>query len=153
MVGDKLAAAVLDAFPDATAVLDSSASIIAVNRAWRMFAIDNGGEEDRTGVGVNYLDLCERSAAAGCQDAHLAAEGLRAVLDGETVQSEIEYPCPSPTANRWFLLRQIGVVRNGSTTASSPASTSAMFRRPCSQMIGSTRGRMSFSVVWSRIAV
>ena len=38
-------------------------------------------------------------------DAHLAAEGLRAVLAGSTVQSELEYPCPSPAVNRWFLLR------------------------------------------------
>jgi diguanylate cyclase (GGDEF)-like protein len=105
MVGDRLAAAVLDALPDATAVLDRSASILAVNRAWRMFALDNGGDADGTGVGVNYLEICARSAAAGCQDAQLAADGLRSVLAGETVQSDLEYPCPSPTANRWFLLR------------------------------------------------
>ena len=104
-VEDHLAAAVLDALPDATAVLDRSASIVAVNRAWRMFAVNNGGEPEATGVGVNYLDLCDRSAAGGCDDGHLAAAGLRAVLAGDTVQSEMEYPCPSPAANRWFLLR------------------------------------------------
>ncbi len=40
-----------------------------------------------------------------CHDAYLAAEGLRAVLAGSTVQSELEYPCPSPAVNRWFLVR------------------------------------------------
>ena len=33
---------VLDALPDATAVLDREGSIVAANRAWRMFAVDNG---------------------------------------------------------------------------------------------------------------
>jgi diguanylate cyclase (GGDEF)-like protein len=100
-----LAGDVLDALPDATAVLDTSGSIVAVNYTWRMFALDNGGRPDMTGVGVNYLDLCARSAAAGCEDARMVVIGMRAVLAGETVYSELEYPCPSPAANRWFLLR------------------------------------------------
>ncbi len=105
MLSDGMARAVLDALPDATAVLDKSGSIVAVNHTWQMFALDNGGHPDTTGVGVNYRDVCARSAAAGCEDAALAGAGLRAVLAGETVHTELEYPCPSPAANRWFLLR------------------------------------------------
>lgn len=97
--------AILDALPDATAVLDSSGVIVSVNHTWRMFAVDNGGRPERTGIGVNYLDVCTTAAANGCHDAYLAAGGLRAVLAGSTVQSELEYPCPSPAVNRWFLLR------------------------------------------------
>ena len=100
-----LATAVLDALPDATAVLDTTGDIVAVNRTWRMFALDNGGLPDTTGVGVSYFEVCARSAANGCEDADVAAAGLRAVLSGETVQHEQEYPCPSPTVDRWFLLR------------------------------------------------
>lgn len=102
---DGLAAAVLDALPDATAVLDGTGTIVDVNRSWRMFAIDNGGRPEATGPGVNYLQVCTRSAAAGCQDAADVAAGLRAVLAGDTVEAELEYPCPSPAAGRWFLLR------------------------------------------------
>ncbi len=105
MASNELARAVLEALPDATAVLDGAATIVDVNQAWQMFAVDNGGQPESTGVGVNYLDLCARSATAGCQDARRAADGLRAVLAGTTVHSELEYPCPSPAANRWFLLR------------------------------------------------
>jgi diguanylate cyclase (GGDEF)-like protein len=105
MMSDGLARAVLDALPDATAVVDPDGTIVAVNRAWLMFAMDNGGQPESTGVGVNYFDLCARSAAAGCQDAERAAGGLRAVLAGDTVHSEMDYPCPSPAVNRWFLLR------------------------------------------------
>ncbi len=100
-----LAGAVLDALPDATAVVDQQGTIVAVNHTWRMFAADNGGRSEATGVGVNYLELCDRSAAAGCEDAHTAAAGLRAVLAGKSTQVELEYPCPSPAARRWFLMR------------------------------------------------
>ena len=54
---------------------------------------------------MNYLDVCERSAAIGCEDASRVVLGLRAVLNGDTIESELEYPCPSPAAGRWFLLR------------------------------------------------
>jgi diguanylate cyclase (GGDEF)-like protein len=105
MMSDGLARAVLDALPDATAVLDPAGTITAVNQAWLMFALDNGGQPERTGVGVNYFGLCERSAAAGSQDAQRAADALQEVLAGDTVHGELEYPCPSPAVNRWFLLR------------------------------------------------
>jgi diguanylate cyclase (GGDEF)-like protein len=93
---------VLDALPDATAILDRLGSIVAVNRAWRMFALDNGGRPEATGVGVSYLDVCARAAEAGCPDAGEVLSGLEAVLSGETVESDREYPCPSPTVGRWF---------------------------------------------------
>lgn len=105
MGSDGLARALLDALSDPTAVLDHSGDILAVNRAWQMFAVDNGGRTGATGVGMNYLELCERSAADGCGDAADAAAGLRAVLDGAAVYRELEYACPSPAVDRWFLLR------------------------------------------------
>jgi diguanylate cyclase (GGDEF)-like protein len=101
----RLSDAVLDSLPDATAVVDETGRIISVNHAWRMFAVDNGGRPETTGVGVDYLAVCERAAEAGCTDAARVTDGLRAVIAGETVQSELEYPCPSPAVGRWFLLR------------------------------------------------
>ena len=119
MMSDGLARAVLDALPDATAVLDPAGTIVDVNRAWLMFALDNGGQPESTGVGVNYLDLCARSAAAGCTDARRAAERVRDVLAGRTVHSEMEYPCPSPAVNRWFLMRitPLGADLGGAVTS------------------------------------
>lgn len=87
------AATLLDAMPDATAVLDPFGTIVAVNQAWRMFSVDNGGTPQRTGVGTNYLDVCARSAAAGGGDAAAVRAGLHAVLAGETVECDLEYPC------------------------------------------------------------
>ncbi len=100
-----LRAAVFEALPDATAVVDASGTIVAVNRAWRMFALDNGGTPGATGVGVNYLEVCEKAAAAGCPEAADVVAGLRSVLTGGTMESDHEYPCPSPTVGRWFNLR------------------------------------------------
>ncbi|WP_407342129.1 diguanylate cyclase domain-containing protein [Pengzhenrongella phosphoraccumulans] len=107
--------ALLDAIPDATAMLDRDCTIVAVNHAWRMFAVDNGGDPQSTGIGVSYLAVCERSAAAGSADAAAVAIGLRAVLQGETVEAEFEYACPSPAVGRWYALRitAIGVPRVG----------------------------------------
>ena len=100
-----LAAAVFEALPDATAVLDRHGTITAANRAWRMFAEDNGGRQDETGVGVNYLDVCTRAAQSGCSAAVEVLAGLRAVLAGGRIESEQEYSCDSPTASRWFSCR------------------------------------------------
>ena len=97
--------ALLDALPAATAVLDRDGVIRAVNRTWRMFAVDNGGSERTTGVGVDYLGVCDRAAADGSVDAGAAAAAVRSVLEGETVERELEYPCPSPAVSRWFLMR------------------------------------------------
>jgi hypothetical protein len=102
---DGFARAVLDALPDATAILDQSGTIVSVNRAWRMFTLDNNGRAEATGVGVNYLEVCRRAAAQGCDDAVEVLVGLQAVLAGETVESDREYPCPSPTVGRWFTSR------------------------------------------------
>ena len=98
-------AALLDAMPDATAVLDAEGTIVAVNHAWRMFSVDNGGDPVKTGVGVSYVDVCVRAAAAGCPDAIAVHACLEAVLGGGSVDSELDYPCPSPTVGRWFNLR------------------------------------------------
>jgi diguanylate cyclase (GGDEF)-like protein len=108
------AAALLDAIPDATAVVTTDGTIVAVNRAWRAYTEHNTGDPETTGVGVNYIAVCRRSAAAGCADAAAVGEGLRAVLSGESVECDLEYPCPTPPANRWFQLRITQL--SGSTT-------------------------------------
>ena len=97
--------ALLDAIPDAIAVLDTRGVIKAVNRAWRMFTLDNGGNEVDTGVDVDYFGVCQRSSDNGCADATEVLAALQAVLGGESVERDVEYPCPSPAVGRWFVLR------------------------------------------------
>jgi diguanylate cyclase (GGDEF)-like protein len=99
------AEAVIDALSSHICVTDQDSVIITVNRAWRTFTLENPPVSTRCGVGANYLNVCLNSSGPGSDDADKFASGLRAVLDGKIELFEMEYPCPSPTEDRWFLAR------------------------------------------------
>ncbi len=98
-------ASVLDALAAHIAVLDTKGRIIAVNRAWLRFAEDNEGDPGGYAVGVNYLDSVRASAERGDGSAAHALAGLSAVLSGDKPRFELEYPCHSPSQERWFLMQ------------------------------------------------
>lgn len=120
--------AIIDALPEHVAVLDPTGMIITVNAAWTRFALANGGVDGSAmGVGTNYLDVCA-SGPTGANGASpdtpatatatatataiadergtpmSAARGIRAVLGGELPHFSLEYPCHSPTEQRWFVM-------------------------------------------------
>ena len=96
---------IIDALPEHIAVLDQGGTIVMVNAAWRRFALANGDTEMRkSGLGVNYLDVCR---AGNHDDNEIAAEaalGLRRVLEGSLPSFALEYPCHSPSEQRWFVM-------------------------------------------------
>ena len=97
--------AAFDALAAHLAVLDARGTIVAVNAAWERF----GRTQDAppitcTGIGLNYLDVCRRAAAAGNTEAQDALTGLQAVLQGRQASFTREYPCHAPGQPRWFLL-------------------------------------------------
>jgi len=98
-------AAAFDRLGAMVAVLDGSGLIVDTNESWRLFARLNGGSPTSTGPRINYLEVCDRAAAEGSPTASIVAAGLRDVLAGEREQFDVEYPCPSPTENRWFRLQ------------------------------------------------
>jgi diguanylate cyclase (GGDEF)-like protein len=100
---EDFAGAVIDALALNICVIDKSARIVAVNRAWQDFATENPPVSDRTGVGAQYLDVCRQASGPGSEGAANFATGLQAVLDGQRDMFEMEYPCHSPTENRWFV--------------------------------------------------
>jgi len=102
---ERFVRAILDAISDPTAVIDRQGEVIHVNTAWRRFAWANGGSAGTGDVGVNYLDVCSRSAGTGCADAGAAHDGVLAVLSGEMPVFELEYACHAPDGQRWFLQR------------------------------------------------
>jgi len=85
--------------------VQSDGKIVAVNRAWATFGAENAGSPGRSGVGAYYLDVCGSASGLGSEEAAPFAVGLRAVLEAKTELFEMEYPCHSPTENRWFLGR------------------------------------------------
>jgi diguanylate cyclase (GGDEF)-like protein len=99
------AAAVIDALSSHICVIDRTGRIVAVNRAWTVFAAENSPTLDCCGVGTSYLEVCGRAAGAGSEEAEPFTAGVRSVLDGRSDLFQLEYPCHSPTENRWFLGR------------------------------------------------
>jgi PAS domain S-box-containing protein len=95
----------LDSLPAHIAVLDEEGTIVETNRAWNNFATANCIEEkiSLTGIGQNYLRVCENSEAFEEATADIL-KNLRAVLKGEQKDFSYEYPCHSPTEERWFLM-------------------------------------------------
>lgn len=99
-----LVAAAFDASPSECAVLAPDGRILAVNRAWQRFGTQNGAGSG-CGVGANYRRVTERSAAAGDDVAAVVVAALVAVLEGHAPRARLDYPCHSPTEQRWFRLR------------------------------------------------
>jgi PAS domain S-box-containing protein len=91
--------ATLDSLTAHLAVLDEHGEIVAVNESWRAFAHSEGGGSDY--VGRNYIEVCE---AAGDPQATAVAQGLRELLAGDRDTFKLEYPCHSPSVQRWFLM-------------------------------------------------
>jgi hypothetical protein len=78
---------------------------VAVNKAWKRFAEDNGADLSKVSEGANYLDVCERATSEHSQYAQSFGEGLRLVLSSREERFAMEYPCHSPTERRWFVGR------------------------------------------------
>lgn len=118
--------AVVDALDAHVAVVAGDGRIVAVNETWRRFAAANGGAS--AGMpGPNYLEVCRSSANEGIVEAMAALDGLYAVLRGERPDFEFEYPCHSPTEQRWFLMRVLPLP--GAATRAVVSHTNITMRR------------------------
>ena len=101
---ESLARSTVDALSAHMAIIDASGEIVAVNRAWRSFADANGALGQHAFEGANYLAVCD-AVYADSPDAHAMAAGVRAVVRGDLHEFKLEYPCHSPTTQRWFIAR------------------------------------------------
>ena len=98
---EQFALATLNAISSNICVLDETGAITAVNQAWLDFAEQNHFLQRGSGLGSNYLAVCD-AARARSESAGAFADGLRSVLRGEVPEFFMEYPCHSPTEQRWF---------------------------------------------------
>lgn len=87
------------------AVVDRSGRIIACNRAWQRFGIENGVAADYCWVGQNYFAILENLCTTGDRAAVEIISGLMSILAGTAESFYYEYPCHSPTDKRWFTMR------------------------------------------------
>ncbi|MHB8626154.1 MAG: sensor histidine kinase [Aggregatilineales bacterium] len=98
--------AVLNSLTAHIAVVNHEGKIVAVNDAWTHFALENGVTSlERTDIGSNYLLTCQQAAERGDADAAQSLNGIRSVLEGIQPRFALEYPCHSPSEQRWFSMR------------------------------------------------
>lgn len=105
----------IDSITEHIAVIDRDGKILFVNRAWVLFARENGSLTTEEWVGVDYLKECENSADRGDALGKEVAEGIRKVIRTELELFYFEYPCHSPDKKRWFMMRVTPFTLEGST--------------------------------------
>ncbi len=97
--------ATLDALAAHIAILDHTGRILSVNKAWMDFARQNNANFEATGPGAYYITVCKTVIGEDAATAVIVADGIQAVIDGTRQSFQIEYPCHSPTEQRWFHLQ------------------------------------------------
>ncbi|QXD15648.1 PAS domain S-box protein [Rhodocaloribacter litoris] len=112
-----LNAGILSSLHDLIAVLNPKGEIIAMNRAWEEQARRRNGTFARTGIGVNYLDICRRASDED-DYARRALHGIEAVLQGKTAYFEMEYPCPDDRKEVWYLMTVVPFKERGGVVVS-----------------------------------
>lgn len=105
---------ILDSFHDTIAILDSDGNIMAVNKAWERFAQESCPPDclERTGVGMNYLQVCKDAQGISAEQAPDAFVGIEAVLQGAQPFFTLEYPCFSSTRQNWYLMHVTPLEQN-----------------------------------------
>jgi diguanylate cyclase (GGDEF)-like protein len=104
----RLGTALWDVFPGHVALVDRDGVVVSVNRAWREFGLAHGGAAP-SGLGMNYLEVCDRAAEAGEPQAAEAAALVRAALVGATDERHLTYSVQAPGGQRWFSLRVVPI--------------------------------------------
>jgi PAS domain S-box-containing protein len=94
-----------DALSAHIAILHTSGTIVATNNAWRRFAEAHQGDEERCGVGSNYLNMCDAATDEETSEAQAVAAGIRQVLARRREEFQRTYACHGPTEERWFTIR------------------------------------------------
>ena len=100
--------AILMSMKDHIVVLDQAGQILSANNSWFEFARKNDVSSlNLIGEGANYLDVCRRASDGTDETAQKALGGIQAVLTGSRDHFALEYPCHSPSTQRWFLMNVI----------------------------------------------
>ena len=105
IAGETFLSATLDALALQLAVVDEAGVILRVNRAWLDFCHRNQGDPLAVGVGVNYLSVCDAATGKDADHARRFVDGMRSVMSQAADEFVLEYPCDSPSEQRWFVAR------------------------------------------------
>ncbi len=107
---------ILNSITESMAVINISGEIIFTNKAWHSFSDENMGDDLYTGTNNNYLTTCDLVEGEEVKMAQDAKLGIQKVIDKELKIFELEYPCHSPSEDRWFILRASQVLTHPELT-------------------------------------
>ena len=97
---------ILDALSSQIAVIDECGQIIQINDAWKKFALGNSANAEQAFFEkYNYLGVCKNSQGRGSEEANDMTKGILLVLNGESNEFVLKYPCHAPRKKRWFVAR------------------------------------------------
>ena len=98
---------ILNSLTAHVAVIDQQGNTVVVNEAWQRFAQESCNEcADKVCIGSNYLTVWQHAIPESETESDPAVQaalsGIQSVLSGAENYFELEYPCSSPTQERWF---------------------------------------------------
>ncbi len=102
---DTLLQSAIDSLPSHIALLDETGCIVRINEAWRRFGKMNGYRDQAFGLGSNYVQVCQDAAQRNAEGAGQVADGINSILSERSRLYRAEYPCHSPSEQRWFTLQ------------------------------------------------
>lgn len=100
---------ILDSVTEHICVINKDGWIVYTNKGWCDFAAQNGAASDIDFQQVNYLTVC---SDADEPSENQALAGILDVIAGKVTSFCCEYPCHSPTQQRWFMMRVTPLVRD-----------------------------------------
>lgn len=86
-------------------VIDELGYIQYVNHSWLQFSSSNQCAVKSNWTEQNYLEECRRAAQRGDEFALNASQGIASVIEKKETSYYFEYPCHSPSEERWFMMR------------------------------------------------
>ena len=104
-----LSAAVLDALPSPTVLVDSDGIVLLTNSAWQAAVETVDDDRIEGGVGIDYFAMARR--ACGNAVGRSIVDPLRALSRGERESVATDYSVKHPTGTRWYHLQgsRVGV--------------------------------------------
>ena len=106
---------VLDSLSVHIAVLDNNGIIKYVNQAWEEFAVNNGLDIEKCGIGVNYLETIQSSKVIEEEKTQIeeAVAGITNVIAGTKELFVFDYFCNTCQGLQWFQMKVTPFIGKG----------------------------------------
>jgi PAS domain S-box-containing protein len=102
---------ILDSLTAHIAVINKDGFIVAVNEAWRRYALENNAQSGDGYAGMNYLAVCEEAIrSGGDKTSEMALRKIEEAMKGNKDFVSVEYACHSPKEECWFAMHATPLV-------------------------------------------